>query len=44
MKRKQTCVPNEIIEPVQINKFKTKFSQPIIVYAYNLFFIEWQKE
>lgn len=43
MKRKQTCVASEMIEHVQINKFKTKLSQPVIVYAYSLFFIKWQK-
>lgn len=44
MKRKKTCVATETIEHVQINKFKTKFSQPVIVYAYGLFFIKWQKQ
>lgn len=44
MKRKKTCVATETIEHVQIHKFKTKFSQPVIVYAYGLFFIKWQKK
>lgn len=44
MKRKQTCVASEIIEHVQINIFKNEFSKPVIVYAYSLFFIKWQKK
>lgn len=44
MKRKQTCVASETIEHAQINKFKTKFSQTVIVYAYRLFLIKWQKK
>lgn len=44
MKRKQTCVPGEIIEHVQINDLRLNSHNLLKCTRIVFFFIEWQKK